>query len=141
MTAAAHWQHLEHGADIGVRGYGRSLAEAFEQAALALSAVVTDLAAIATRQVVTVECEADADDLLLLDWLNEVIYQMATRRMLFGRYEIRIDDHRLEARLYGEPVDRERHQPAVEIKGATFTELRVSRGAAGEWIAQCIIDV
>jgi len=139
--AEIQWEHLEHGADIGVRGYGRDPAEAFARAALAMSAVVTDPKLVEPRVTVEVECEAEDYDLLLLDWLNEIIYQMATRNMLFGRYEVRIDDHRLEARLHGETADPPRHQPAVEIKGATMTELAVYRAGDGRWIAQCVIDV
>jgi len=135
------WEHLEHGADIGVRGYGDDPAQAFAHAALAMSAVVTDLELIESRQTIEVECEAGDYDLLLLDWLNEIVYQMATRNMLFGRYEVRIDDHRLAARLHGETVDPVRHQPAVEVKGATMTELAVYRASDGRWIAQCVIDV
>lgn len=135
------WEHLEHGADIGVRGYGASLADAFTQAALSMSAVVTDLDKIDPAIRVEVECEAPEFDLLLLDWLNEIVYQMATRSMLFGRFEVRITGHRLQGRLFGEKADPQKHQPAVEIKGATFTELEVYRGSGGEWVAQCVLDV
>ena len=135
------WEHFEHVADIGIRGYGGSLAEAFVQAALAMSAVVTDLDRIETGEAITVECEAPAPDLLLVDWLNEIVYQMATRGMLFGRFEVEIQDDRLHARLHGEATDPGKHQPAVEIKGATFTELGVHQADNGEWVAQCVIDV
>ena len=139
--AIPRWEHLEHGADIGVRGYGESPEEAFTQAALSLSAVVTDLDKIEPAECIEIECEAPESDLLLVDWLNEIVYQMATRNMLFGRFDVRIEDHRLRARLYGEKADPGKHQPAVEIKGATFTELKVFKTDAGEWVAQCIIDV
>jgi SHS2 domain-containing protein len=141
MATTPRWQHLEHGADIGVRGYGASLAQAFEQTALAMSGIVTDLDKIDSAEVIDVECEAPEFDLLLVDWLNEIIYQMATRNMLFGRFEVRIEGHRLSARLHGERVDPQKHQPAVEIKGATFTELEVSQNDAGDWMAQCVVDV
>ena len=140
MTSA-RWEHLEHGADIGVRGYGDSLAEAFRQVALSMSSVVTDLDRIETRESVAVECDAPEFDLLLVDWLNEIVYQMATRNMLFGRFDVQIEDHRLRATLFGETTDPGKHQPAVEIKGATFTELRVYQSGDGEWVAQCVIDV
>ena len=135
------WEHLEHGADIGIRGYGNSLGEAFTQAALAMSSVVTDLDRINPVETVTVECEAPEFDLLLLDWINEIVYQMATRNMLFGRFEVEILDHQLRARIYGEATSPDKHQPAVEIKGATFTELSVRQDENGDWIAQCVIDV
>ena len=137
----ARWEHLEHGADIGVRGYGSNLADAFTQAALSLSSVVTELDKIDLSDSVSVECNAPEFDLLLVDWLNEIIFQMATRNMLFGRFDVQILDHHLQARLYGEQVDQGKHQPAVEIKGATFTDLRVYRNSEDEWVAQCIVDV
>ncbi len=140
MTTA-RWEHLEHGADIGVRGYGSNLAEAFAQAALSLSSVVTELDKIDLSESVTVECNAKEFDLLLVDWLNEIIYQMATRNMLFGRFDVQIQNHHLRAQLFGEKVDRGKHQPAVEIKGATFTNLKVYMAGDDEWIAQCVIDV
>jgi tRNA nucleotidyltransferase (CCA-adding enzyme) len=140
-VTAARWEHLEHGADIGVRGYGEDLAQAFTQAALALSAVVTELDRIEAGESVTIECEAPQFDVLLVDWLNEIVYQMATRNMLFGQFDVQIQDHHLRARLIGEKVDRRKHQPAVEIKGATFTDLKVYQTSDDEWIAQCIIDV
>jgi SHS2 domain-containing protein len=46
----------------------------------------------------------------------------------------------LKGTAWGEPVEVERHAPAVEPKGATFTELKVSKEGGG-WIAQCVIDV
>ena len=130
-----------HGADIGVRGVGPSRESAFEQAALALTAVVTEPGKVAQHSMVEIACEAPDDGLLLVDWLNAVIYQMAVRHMLFGRYEVAIEGRRLAGRAWGEPVDRERHAPAVEPKGATFTALDVCQTASGGWSAQCVVDV
>lgn len=135
-----HWEHYEHGADIGVRGCGPSKAAAFEQAALALTAVVTDPRGVAARETVHVRCEAPDDELLLADWLNALVYEMAVRRMLFGRYEVRIDGTRLHGLASGEPVDVQRHRPAVEVKGATYTTLRVAPVEDG-WLAQTVVDV
>jgi tRNA nucleotidyltransferase (CCA-adding enzyme) len=61
--------------------------------------------------------------------------------MLFRRFEVSIADHRLDAVAWGEPVDRLRHEPAVEPKGASYTELRVTRREDGAWVAQCVVDV
>ena len=134
------WEHYEHGADIGVRGLGASKAEAFEQAALALSAVVTDPAALEARERVEIACEAPDDELLFAEWLNALIYEMSTRRMLFGRFAVRLDGGRLAGEAWGEPADAQRHQPAVEVKGATYTTLRVAQ-QDGEWLAQTVVDV
>lgn len=137
---APRWELFEHEADMGVRGFGATLDEAFEQAALALTAVVVDPLNVEPRERVVIECDAPDDELLLAEWLNNVVYQMSTRRMLFGRFAVRLDGRRLSAEGWGEGVDIDRHHPAVEVKGATYTSLRVAREADG-WVAQTVIDV
>jgi SHS2 domain-containing protein len=135
------WEHFPHGADVGVRGFGGSVEEAFEEAALALTAVVADVSRIEPRESLAVRCEAPELDLLLVSWLNVVIYEMAVRHMLFSSFRVTISGHSLTATLAGEVVDAERHQLAVEAKGATVTALRVAREPDGRWVAQCIVDV
>jgi tRNA nucleotidyltransferase (CCA-adding enzyme) len=125
---------------MGVRGFGVTKAEAFEQAALALTAVVADPATVEPREAVTMECAGPDDELLLAEWLNRVVYEMATRRMLFSRFAVRLDGARLSAQAWGEPTDLTRHRPAVEVKGATYTALRVARDDGG-WVAQTVVDV
>lgn len=136
----ARWEHFSHEADIGVRGFGSTQAEAFEQAGLALTAVITDPAGVAAREAVVLECAAPDIELLFAEWLNGLIYAMATRRMVFGRFTVAIDGNRLHGTAWGEPVEVARHRPAVEVKGATYTELRVAR-QDGEWLAQTVVDV
>ena len=136
----AGWEHYEHEADIGVRGFGATKAEAFAQAAAAMTAAVTDLAAVRPLEPVAVRCEGPDDELLLAAWLNALVYEMSTRRMLFSRFDVQVEDGKLEAQAWGEAIDRGRHHPAVEVKGATFTTLRVVRHGEG-WVAQTVIDV
>jgi tRNA nucleotidyltransferase (CCA-adding enzyme) len=135
------WEHFPHGADVGVRGIGRSRAAAFEQAAVAMTAVVIDPQTIEPRDAIEIKCAAPDEELLLVDWLNALIYEMATRRMLFSRFEVLIDGENLRARAWGEAFDVEKHSAVVEVKGATYTSLRVGRSADGEWTAQCVVDV
>jgi len=139
-TTKKHWEHFAHDADIGVRGVGATKEEAFEQAAVGLTAVIIDPQALCPKELVEISCEAPDDELLLVDWLNALVYEMATRRLLFGRFQVSLDGHRLHARAWGEPIDVARHEPAVEVKGATLTSLRVSQ-EAGAWVAQCVVDV
>src|SRR5271165_6537626 len=130
-----------HGADVGVRGIGPTRDAAFEQAALALTSAMTDPTGIAPQEAIEVTCEAPEDTYLLLDWLNALIYEMAVRRLVFGRFAVSIEGNRLCGRAWGEPVDRARHMPAVEPKGATLTALKVVVRDDGAWVAQCIVDV
>ena len=135
------WQHLPHDADMGVRGMGATAAQAFEQAALAMTAIVSDVQNIADRDAVTIDCHAPDLELLLVDWLNALIYEMATRKMLFSHFEVTIEDTHLQGTAWGEPIDRVKHQPSVEIKGATYTDLKVYQRKDGVWTAQCVVDV
>jgi len=141
QIANPHWEHFPHEADMGVRGTGASREQAFEQAALALTAVIADLDKVAARESVEIGCEAPDDELLFVDWLNSLVYEMATRHMLFSRFAVQIEGHKLTAQAWGEPIDRTRHQPVVEVKGATYTGLRVVQAADGHWVAECIVDV
>lgn len=136
----ARWENYEHDADVGVRGLGGTKAEAFEQAALAMTAAITDVASVRPLEEVEVSCEAPDDELLLAGWLNALVYEMATRRMLFSRFQVAIQGGRLTGRAWGEAVEAQRHHPAVEAKGATLTTLRVARHGDG-WLAQTVIDV
>ncbi len=135
------YELFEHGADVGVRGTGRSPAEAFEGAATALTAILLDPGVVEAVEAVEIACEAPDLDLLLVDWLNALIYEMATRGLVFGRYEVEIAGGTLRGTAWGEKVDRTRHELAAEPKGATYTEARVAEGPDGTWTAQCIIDV
>lgn len=141
MTCGAHWEHFPHQADIGVRGFGPSQAQAFAQAALALTAVITEPRQVLPRQSLSLCFEAPDPELLLVEWLNGLIFEMATRHWLFSRFELRLTAQGLEAIVWGEAVDLTRHQPAVEVKGATFTELAVQEDEEGCWVAQCVVDV
>jgi tRNA nucleotidyltransferase (CCA-adding enzyme) len=76
-----------------------------------------------------------------VEWLNAIIYEMAVRRMLFGRFSVRIADASLSGTLWGEPVDPARHEPACEPKGATYTALQVTQDEKGSWSARCVVDV
>ncbi|HEY0943599.1 MAG TPA: archease [Steroidobacter sp.] len=134
------WEHFAHEADMGVRGFGSSLAEAFEQGALAMTALVTDLGLIDAREPVMIECSAPDVELLFAEWLNNVVYEMATRHMLFSKFVVTIEGLRLRAEVWGERVDADRHHPAVEIKGATYTALRVINEDS-TWLAQTVVDV
>jgi SHS2 domain-containing protein len=134
------WVHFAHDADIGLAGVGPTKADAFRQAAIAHTAVITDPALVRPVTAVPIQCDAPNDELLLVEWLNALIYEMAVRSMLFGDYIVALEDGRLRATALGEPVDPVRHEPAVEIKGATMTALRVAP-VAGGWRAQCVVDV
>ncbi|GMR18068.1 MAG: archease [Gammaproteobacteria bacterium] len=138
---ANHWGHFSHDADIGIRACGATKAEAFEQAGRALTAIITRPDDVNPAQQIDIQCQAENDDILFADWLNAIIYQMAQQRMLFSKFDVDIKKGVLTAKIYGERIDIARHQPAVEIKGATYTTLEVKQVAPDQWCAQTVVDV
>ncbi len=137
----AKWEHFEHQADIGVRGFGATVEAAFEQAALAVVAVMVPLERVAPLIRIEVQCEAPDIELLLADWLNCLVCEMASRNMVFSRCCVRLQGLRLKGELWGEPMDPARHEPAVEVKAATYYELKVWQDEHGQWGGQCVVDV
>jgi len=135
------YEHFEHGADVGVRGHGATMAEAFEAAALAAIAVVTPPETVRPEESIAFDITGADPELLLVNFLNTIVFEMAAERMVFGRFDLRIDGLHLTGTAQGETIDRARHEPAVEIKGATLTLARVAEEKPGEWTAQCVVDV
>lgn len=135
------WEHFEHRADIGIRGFGATKEQAFEQAAVALTAVITEPEKVDPQQEVKITLRICEDETLLVDWLNRLVYEMSTRKMLFGRFEVRIDKQHLNAAAWGEKTNVKKHQPTVEVKAATYTALSVQQQQDGTWVAQCVVDV
>lgn len=135
------WEHFPHEADMGIRGIGESKAEAFEEIAKALIGVISDLKTIRAKEKIHVSCEAADDEICVVDWLNQLIYEMAIRKMLFCNFKVRFKNQRLESEVWGEPLVVARHQPVVEVKGASYTELAVIRDPSGFWTVQCVVDV
>ena len=135
------WEHFHHLADIGVRGIDNTLDGAFECAAFALMAVICDPKSVKPDVAVEIQCDAPDTEILLADWLNALIYEMDVRKMLFSKFRVQIDDNRLRAVAYGEKTDTDRHSTAVEVKAATYMELKVAKDGQGIWLAQCVVDV
>ncbi len=134
------WEYFEHQADVGIRGFGDTIEAAFQQAAIALTTVITH-AEVRAEKSFPVQCTASTIEDLFVDWLNNLIYEMATRNLLIGRSQVKIKGATLKATVWGEGVDVSRHQPAVEVKGATYTELKVKEDENGNWLVQCVLDV
>ena len=139
-------EHFEHGADVGVRGFGATPARAFEEAAKALFALLVERPEAVCPQIEErLEVEAANLEELLVAFLNELISLSDTRRIVFGQFEVEISGgssspFRLTGRARGESFDPGRHEFTVVPKGATYTALRVARDGE-QWVAQCVVDV
>src|SRR5581483_10487881 len=101
-----------HDADVGIRGFGADPAQAFEAAALALTSAICSPAAVFPNHPIELHSQAANLEELLFEWINALVYEMATRRMLFSRFRVTVVGARLGAEAWGEPLDVHRHQPA-----------------------------
>lgn len=136
----ALYETFEHEADIGIRGFGGTPEEAFSNAALALYSVMVNIAAVEPKEKKTVTASAPDVELLLVEWLNALLSLSDIERMVFSRFAVTIAGTSLTGTAWGERLDSDRHEPNVEVKGATYHMLSV-KTEEGRYIAQCVVDV
>ena len=135
------YETFEHTADLGLRVRAPELNQLFVEAAQALfSAIVDDLETIEPRQRIDVSLHGDDAGYLLFDWLNELLYRFDTEHLLFGKFEVRIDNQNLRASAWGEPLYPGRHSLAHEVKAITYHGLLVEKEKDG-WLAEVIVDI
>ncbi len=135
------YEYFEHQADIGIRGKGTTLAEAFEQAALAMFEIMVETKDLQIDKAQIVEVEGNDLNELLIAWLSELLFLKDVEGKMFSKFEIgSIDENKLVAKIYGEPIDSSRHKLKLEVKAATYTQLFVEK-KENFWIAQCLVDV
>lgn len=134
------YETFEHEADIGIRGNGATVEEAFAHAAMALYSVMVNLSRVTPIVCREVEVEAPDRELLLVEWLNGLLALSDIERLVFSRFQVIIDGCRLRGIVWGEPLDREKHDAHVEVKGATYHMLSVVERNGG-YSAECVVDV
>jgi SHS2 domain-containing protein len=119
---------IEHTADMGLAAYGKTLAEAFANAAYGMFSIIAELDAVKEVESRRVEINEDDAESLLFEWLNSLLYYFDVEMLLFKRYDIiEFGEGRLAAVCYGEKYDASRHQLKTGVKSATFHMLEVDR--------------
>ncbi len=134
------FETFEHEADIGIRGFGNSMKEAFENAAVALYSVMVNIDAVNPHEKRTFSVSASDRELLLVEWLNALLATSDIEHLIFSKFDVKIEGTTLTGAAWGETLDRDRHEPHVEVKGATYHLLSV-REQDGAYTAQCVVDV
>jgi len=122
-----HYELVEHTADVGVKAYGKTVAEAFEHAAEGMFDIITDESTI--DPVGEYDILLDAPDLeqLLVDWLSQLLFLNDARDLVFGKFEVTLTGNHLSAHVFGEKYDTKKHQMGVEIKAVTYHMLQVHK--------------
>jgi SHS2 domain-containing protein len=121
------YEIIEHTADIGVKAYGKSLSEAFANAAKAMFDIITDNSEIESVGEYKIQLEANDLEQLLVDWLGELLFLNAAKNLVFNFFNVDLDDKkfRLTAHVFGEKFDISKHKIGVEIKAVTYHILEV----------------
>jgi SHS2 domain-containing protein len=132
---------LEHPADIGFRAFGGTLPELFENSAVALVSIASEINDVEARHGYSLEATGSDWESLLVAWLSEVFYWFDGKRISFCRFRIRaMDSCRLKAVAYGEPRNSLRHHPKPIVKAVTWHQLKINPASDG-WMAEVYLDI
>ena len=145
---------FEHKADIGVRGFGKSREEAFAECAKAMFSFIADLKKIEAKQWTEIAGDAQDLEMLLVNFLNELLYLKDAEGMLYSRFDVYITEEAgghalkgkaggkfaLKGKAGGEKIDKKKHVLKADVKAASFHQLKVAK-EKGKWVAQCVVDV
>ena len=132
---------LEHPADIGFRAFGKTLTELFENAAVALVSIASEVEDVEPRQEYRLEASGGDPESLLVAWLSEVLYWFDGKRIGFRRFQVvEIQPRHISAVGFGEPRQSGRHRAKLIVKAVTWHQLQVKQ-EGGRWIATVYLDV
>jgi len=134
------FEFLEHTADLRFRAWGTSLNECFENCARAMWAAVIRQDTVSAKTENKIELEADSIEVLLHDFLSELLFLFESEGLVFKDFDVSIQDKRLSAVAKGEKFDPERHIIETEIKAVTYHEMLI-RQEKGEWSATVLCDI
>jgi SHS2 domain-containing protein len=120
------YEFIEHTADVGVKAYGKTVAEAFEHAAEAMFDIITDESTIDSIGEYDIQLESPDLEQLLVDWLSKLLFLNDAENLVFGKFQVTIDANRLSARVFGEKYNKKKHKMGVEIKAVTYHMVKVN---------------
>lgn len=125
------FEYFDVTADIGFYAYGNTLNEAFKNASLAIFNIISDTSNIKPKKEIHFDVISEDEVSLLYDYLEELLFYHEVEFMLFSEFDIEItatdDSYRLEASIYGEEIDWDRHERKCEIKAITFHQMEVEK--------------
>ncbi len=139
------WEALDHTADAGVVVTAGGREELFAEALRALTDCITDVDRVRPRERREVQLVADNVELLLVEWLGEVLYRLEVEGLVAAAGRLEITDRSdggltLTGEIAGEPHDPRRHPHKVAVKAITYHGLEVAVGPGG-WRASVIFDI
>jgi SHS2 domain-containing protein len=132
---------LDHPADLGIEAFGKTLAEAFEQAAVGLMSIILDLSRIKPKESRRILLRSSDSESLLVRWLGEVLYLYDGEHFVSARFRVNeLSLGRLTAEIYGERFDARRHETRMDVKAVTYHQLEVHQDEERSWV-RVFLDV
>jgi SHS2 domain-containing protein len=130
MKSKKGFEFLEHTADTYIAAYGKDLAEAFENAAVAMFDVMTDVERVSSEVEDKVEVVAEDEYALLYSWLEALLVKSEIKKMLYSKFKVlslnqTSDGFLLKARIWGEKFDVEKHVQKVGVKAVTYHRMEI----------------
>ncbi|HLD48982.1 MAG TPA: archease [archaeon] len=134
------YKFFEHKADIGIIGIGATLEEAFAEGAKAMFEVMLNIKKVKKAKKIKISCEAQNNEELFVEFLNKLLYEKDVKQMAFCDFDVKIKGKKLTATAHGEKFDAVRHEVKVEVKAATYSQLKIEK-KGNKYYAQCVVDV
>ncbi|MCX7843804.1 MAG: archease [Candidatus Bipolaricaulota bacterium] len=138
------YELFPHPSDMGVRGIGATVEEAFAEAARAMFSLMADLERVEAKEAVPFAVAAESLEDLFVRFLAELLFLRDTQGMLFSRFQLRIaregEGFRASGQAWGEKFDPVKHRAGIDVKAATYNWVKVEE-RDGTWIAQGVVDV
>jgi SHS2 domain-containing protein len=124
------FEFLEHTADVLIAAHGQNIAEAFENAALAMFEVMTDTAKVNPSVEDSVEVEAEDEYALLYSWLEALLVKAEVNGMLYSRFKVSsfeevADGFKVKASIWGEKFNAKKHPQKVAVKAVTYHRMEI----------------
>jgi SHS2 domain-containing protein len=127
-------------ADIAVEVWANTIEDLFKDSALAVSEVMVDTKTVEPRIEREIILNSDSIEMLLFDFLSEVVYFKDAERLLFSKFEVEIVDSNLRGKFWGEEIDRGKHVLRIDVKAVTLYRFNV-RNESGIWRAEFVLDI
>ena len=132
---------IDHTADIGIVAYGTDIKQVFANAALGLFSLMADPDDFSEGIKRDLELSAEDVEVLLVEWLNELIYIFDVEHIFFKRFEIdKLTSNQIRARCFGEKIKPGQHKLKREVKAATYHMLQINKEDGG-YKVQVIFDI
>ena len=142
---AGKFEFLEHTADVYIRAHGKTMEEAYENAALAMFETMTDTDKVAPAEEDSLEVEAEDQYALLYNWLEALLVNSETKGMLYSKFQINswketAENFKIKAKIWGEKFDPQKHPQKVAVKAVTYHRMVIIR-EMDRVILELILDI